>query len=814
MYHKEEYIKVHNKKRFYKTVLFAALLTAMIVGSSISVVEVNGYGIPLFEPAMASSSIRGLQSVIVIPVTFRDLSNTTSLDMVRSRVFVDVAEYIDDVSRGAVTLSGDVAPQWYQLSRSYSWYNEGQERLQSLLMDAVRAADRDVDYQEYDLIMIIRAGDDETRSLNEEDLKNFYSTGRIPLTTRDGRFAVGVSCLSEIDPLGPYMKLLLLSLGLPDLYVDGFTVGEWCLLGHGLWAANGTKPVHPCAWTLIKAGWMDEPEVEQILKGDEKTVVLSPLGTGEDLRVIKLPITDSQYYLVETRLKTGWDKELPSEGVLITYISEGWIDRAGVVKVIDGTPSTPGLEDAALQPGKFFENKSAQITIEVVSSTSEGYTIRIDRSGKSSTANLTIHTPYVEIPIIVDDIEYKTGENGTLTLHMKVGSHQIQVEPLIDHENKSRSSFKGWDDGVSTSNRTIQIEAPTTYIEAEYSKEFYLEILSTYGVPEGEGWYPEGSLAEISVNPKMNHDNNTRHIFDSWKINNEVQFTHETTMTITQPIKAEVQWLTEYNISFTVEGLPEETKLDLSINGDINNFTIPFTYTTWHTKNMSLLFNVEPETIIENWITYHLQGYVDTQGNSVNSPLVVEKPLIVRAVYNTSSKSQDPIPSPPATMQNMTDTARDFLSILSKSWDEFISSHETIANTYNTTAAPASWAFSRAQSLYGDNTDTSGPAILTATMFLAIIIGIVYLMPVAVALACLGTWRLNWRPRFKRLIPVLVVLIIGVILSLFIVLYSSPTLIILGWIGLIVTGVASALLAALTVATAAAKPFTRQQVAS
>ena len=87
-------------------------------------------------------------------------------------------------------------------------------------------------------------------------------------------------------------------------------------------------------------------------------------------------------------------------------------------------------------------------------------------------------------------------------------------------------------------------------------------------------------------------------------------------------------------------------------------------------------------------------------------------------------------------------------------------------------------------------------------------------MPVAVALACLGTWRLNWKPRFKRLIPILVVLIIGIILSLFLVLYSSPTLIILGWIGLVITGVASALLAALTVATAAAKPFTKQKVAN
>ncbi len=803
-----------NKKRYDKIVIVIAFLTVMTVGSLVSVVRINCSGIPLFEPAMASSSIRGVQSIIVIPITFRDLSNTTSLEMVRSRVFVDVAEYIDDVSRGAVTLSGDVAPRWYQLSRSYSWYNEGQERLQNLLMDAVRAADRDVDYREYDLIMIIRAGDDETRSLNEDDLKNFYSTGRIPLTTRDGRFAVGVSCLSEIDPLGPYVKLLLLSLGLPDLYVDGFTVGEWCLLGHGLWAVNGTKPVHPCAWTLMKAGWMDEPEVEQILKGDEKTVMLSSLGTGEDLRVIKLPVTDSQYYLVETRLKTGWDKEIPSEGVLITYISEGWIDRAGVVKVIDGTPSTPGLEDAALQPGKLFENKSAQITLEVVSSNSEGYTILVDRSGKPSTANLTIHTPYNEIPIIVDDVEYKTGENGTLTLHMKVGSHQIQVEPLIDHENKSRSIFKVWDDGVSTSNRTIQIEAPTTSIGVEYNKEFYLEILSSYGVPEGEGWYPEGSQAKISVHSKINHENNTRHIFCRWKINNEVQSTPESTINMTQPIKAEVQWLTEYNISFTVEGLPENTSLDLSINDDINNYTIPFTYTTWHLKNISLLFKVEPETIVENWITYYLQGYVDSQGNSINSPFVVEKPLIVRAIYNTSSESRGPIPSPPATMQNMTDTARDFLSILSKSWDEFISSHETIANTYNTSAAPASWAFSKAQSLYSDNTDTSGPAILTATMFLAIIIGIVYLMPVAVALVCLGTWRLNWRPRFKRLIPILVVLIIGVILSLFIVLYNSPTLIILGWMGLIVTGVASALLAALTVATAAAKPFTKQQVAN
>ncbi len=271
-------------------------------------------------------------------------------------------------------------------------------------------------------------------------------------------------------------------------------------------------------------------------------------------------------------------------------------------------------------------------------------------------------------------------------------------------------------------------------------------------------------------------------------------------------MRAEASWRTEYNISFKVEGLPEESTVTLTVDGEIVNRT---GHWRWITGGSTVEFRVEPETETVGWLTYRLEGYVDDEGNRVTPPLRVEKPTAVKAVYARSDAPQGPTPSPPPAMRNLTESTRSFLDVLSKSWNDFLSTNGAASTTYNNTAYPAVWALARAESMYSENLDHPTSAVLTSTIFLALIIGVVYVTPVAVAVACLGTWKLRWKPTFKKMIPPIVLLTVGVILVMLAASFRSPTYTTVGWVGLIITGVATAFLVAIAVSVTASKPITR-----
>ncbi|MGC8849937.1 MAG: hypothetical protein ACP5QI_05635, partial [Candidatus Bathyarchaeia archaeon] len=754
-----------------------------------------------FEPAEQLPAIRGTQSIIVIPVAFKDLPGSMSLEELRSKVFTHVSDYLRDVSGGSLTISGDVAPRWYELSRSYKWYGEGRERWENLVWDAVKAADRDVNYLEYDHVMIVHAGDNQDKSFRNEDVTSFASQGRILLDTRDGRIAAGVSCLAEMDPLGPYVRYLLQSMGLPNLYVDGYTVGEWCLMAHGFWAGNGSKPVHPCAWTMLRAGWLPEEKVREVSQGEEATIPLTPLEPGYtgDVKAVRIPLADKTYYLVEARRRVGWDEGLPGEGVLISYIDEA--KKKGIVRVIDYGASTPGLEDAPLQPGDLFENKSVPLIVEVLSSSPKGYMIRVDRTGRPSRANLTVQTGCRDAPVWVDGAAYSTGLDGSITLEVRTGAHQVRVEPIIDHGNGTRSVFKEWSDGASESDRILEVEAPATRIEARYSKEHRVEASSPYGTVEGGGWYPEGGQAIISVEPSiLDHGNGTRRVFKSWLIGGEEHGTPQTLITVSAPIRAEALWTTEYNLTFKVEGLPEGSAILLAVNDLTMNHTVPFAYSGWYPRDTPIMFRVQPESETLGWVTYTLKGYVDDKGEAVTPPIRLEAPTTVSAVYAGGELPQPPKPEP---MRNLTAATRGFLDVLSKAWREFLQENEMAAKAYNETGQPAEWALAKAESIYSSMSSHPTPAILSSAIFIALIIGLIYVAPISVALALIGTWRRKWKPSFKKLIAPVALLAAGVILAVLAAVYHSPIYTAIGWVGVILVGAATAYLVAAAAAVAA-----------
>ncbi|HHS51042.1 MAG TPA: hypothetical protein ENN07_08005 [candidate division Zixibacteria bacterium] len=79
----------------------------------------------------------------------------------------------------------------------------------------------------------------------------------------------------------------------------------------------------------------------------------------------------------------------------------------------------------------------------------------------------------------------------------------------------TRYVFTHWSDGGDTCHDVFPI-SDTTFT-AFFNKEYYLEIISEYGVPWGGGWYPAGATANFGVPTIGSEAGGIRYIFDGWE---------------------------------------------------------------------------------------------------------------------------------------------------------------------------------------------------------------------------------------------------------------------------------------------------------
>ncbi len=94
--------------------------------------------------------------------------------------------------------------------------------------------------------------------------------------------------------------MLSLSDFTPSGNPDSQGIGQFGLMGYGLFAAGGLIPTEPCAFNKMLMGWLDPIEVDPDF---DETVVLWPQGTVGEPTLARVMIGPSEYWLVEYRLQ-------------------------------------------------------------------------------------------------------------------------------------------------------------------------------------------------------------------------------------------------------------------------------------------------------------------------------------------------------------------------------------------------------------------------------------------------------------------------------------------------------------------------------
>ena len=109
-------------------------------------------------------------------------------------------------------------------------------------------------------------------------------------------------------------------MGLPDLYdvnySGNFGMGHWDLMANGGSNDDSFCPAGYTSYERMVCGWL-QPTV---LTDDMEIADMKPLAEGGSAFLVYNKAYPDEYYLLENRQPTGWDKALPGAGLLVLHV--------------------------------------------------------------------------------------------------------------------------------------------------------------------------------------------------------------------------------------------------------------------------------------------------------------------------------------------------------------------------------------------------------------------------------------------------------------------------------------------------------------
>lgn len=267
--------------------------------------------------------------------------------------------YYRKVSKGKVNIEYTVLDSIYtapQRMRNYSVAQKSTDfkplgNLAKEIWTQVKSRNPSLDFAQYDIFLIFHAGVGKDVSLptdfgDTKDLPSLYLSDKalrtmfagdisglpengsmktntmfIPETeSREVSNGFGGTSLLELSINGLIVANIASHMGLPDLFntrtgesaIDRFGLMD----GQAIFTYGGTFPPEPSPWEKIYLGW-ETPVTADFVNG-RITLTPSQTATALDTVILKIPMSTSEYYLVEYR-----NRDANKDGVTITYVSGG-----------------------------------------------------------------------------------------------------------------------------------------------------------------------------------------------------------------------------------------------------------------------------------------------------------------------------------------------------------------------------------------------------------------------------------------------------------------------------------------------------------
>jgi len=354
---------------FRKIILPLSFLLFVITGGALakSIEEGGGLG-------PQSTQAGGEKRILMVVVRFPDATPTTPIETVQKRVVAGLSSYVEEQSYGLASIKADFRG-YVTLPDSLTDYKISpynfrvdKAKIRKLIENTMTAIEKEIDFSAYDHILIIPA-------VNTMPGKGYgmicycanpgmlsgvtkrYIPRYVTMRTGSGKeFTGGIFVGTENANLGMFAhdyfhalggiqngKRLApclydferqsdTSAGLPSFEHNAIYMGPWDIMSQHF-VNRGEPPPGISSFTKIRLGWIGTQQVKSVRPGDTSHAFLSPLSKGGELLVVKVPLDDGTYYLVENRQQIGFDKILPDSGILIMKVNPQADEGSGTVEV-------------------------------------------------------------------------------------------------------------------------------------------------------------------------------------------------------------------------------------------------------------------------------------------------------------------------------------------------------------------------------------------------------------------------------------------------------------------------------------------------
>lgn len=253
-----------------------------------------------------------------------------------------ISDYFKAQSGGQFLLDFDVAGP-VTLPYGYSYYGQNDDdgydkRPTKMVKEACQAVDGSVDFSKYDWdgdgeveeVFVVYAGNGEHDTTNQPSLiwphmDNLANYGE--QLTLDGVTINTYACASELNSdktlsgIGTFCHEFSHCMGFPDMYdtaSDGnnFGMGSWDLMDYGSYNGDGYVPAGYSGYEKMVCGWTTPIELDKpmTVNGMER---LADMG---QTYIIYNKGNRNEYYILENRQQSGFDKHLPGSGLLIERV--------------------------------------------------------------------------------------------------------------------------------------------------------------------------------------------------------------------------------------------------------------------------------------------------------------------------------------------------------------------------------------------------------------------------------------------------------------------------------------------------------------
>lgn len=254
-----------------------------------------------------------------------------------------VYDYFKAQSYGEFELTFDVLGP-VQMPNNYSYYGQdvggrgNDAHPGELVAAACEAVDSLVDFHDYDWdgdgivdqVMCIYAGKGQadggsatTIWPHEWDLESsdYGSTLTLDDVCINTYAVANERNNSHIEGIGTICHEFSHCLGLPDMYDtsesgSNFGMGEWSLMDMGSYNGDSFCPAGYSSFDKLTCGWV----MPMTLDRDVTISGMKALSEEPEVYIIRNDAYENEYYLLENRQLSGWDAELPGNGLLVLHV--------------------------------------------------------------------------------------------------------------------------------------------------------------------------------------------------------------------------------------------------------------------------------------------------------------------------------------------------------------------------------------------------------------------------------------------------------------------------------------------------------------